>query len=318
MESPYLTRDEVAALLRCHRAPSRRVDKHIPPVKDHRTPSLPQGQVARMARKRSYQVYLPAAHGLRTTSGFRHGVAATTSASAQKILARLTAPPRSSTQKPSPGSDNRSGSLPGRAAAQMVAHWLASLEGPGGLDPRRSGPTRPRAPMVPLRRVGARDRPDQRRSARRSCRIGWARSPGPACARRQARCVGSCAGAKSRVAARGAGHLAAVTRTRHPTEGTPRRPAVTRGGGRAAGAPAGVEPAPDPHGAAFPVRAYVEFLYETGLRASTVELADPGQGRGTRVNGTLVLEDDQDGAQFRAHGAARAGPWRCWRAPRPK
>ena len=319
MESPYLTRDEVAALLVPPRTVSRRATSTSHQSK-YRRP-LPQGQVARMARKRGYQVTSPGATAYYVRfrhEGHRHNVSLRTEdpGEADRAAALIYAETISGQRQPQRSRYSRSRT----AAADGGA--LAGLAG----RPRRTRPAhaqdlrRPRAPMVPLRRVGARDRPDQRRvqdvpagsagrghpvqraqGGRRAARVPrWCKEQG-CCARCRTSLPSRAPGTRQkerRAVLLSPEEVAALLA--HLPEWSPR--------------PTRTEPRSS-------ASLHVEFLYETGLRAPTVERLIRGKAW-DQVGGTSCWRTTRtrrgSGARCRSRRAvalleehARRGRRRC-------
>ena len=252
-----------------------------------------------MARKRGYQVYLPggatASYYVRFRhEGHRHNVSLRTEdpGEADRAAALIYAETISGQRQP------QRVVTPVAPLPQMVAHWLASLEGPGGLDPRT---------LKTYETYG-----------RRWCRCdGWAHVTDLTSAECKTFLRDRLGEVTRSSVRKEAGALRGFLRwckeqgllREVPDISLPSRAPGTRQKERRAVLLSPEEvaallahlpewsPRPTRTGAAFPVRAYVEFLYETGLRASTVERLIRGKAwdRGWRH---LVLEDDQDKARF--------------------
>lgn len=174
---------------------------------------------------------------------------------------------------------------------ELVALWLASLEGPGGLDPRtlHSYLCYARAQWLPRwQRLGQLTAPALRGYVRERLRavtratvrkeasalrglLGWAREQDLLPEVPQVEIPRRAAGVRQR--------------TRQPVPLSPEEVAAV------------LAQLPDRAARGYPVRAYAEFLWETGLRASTVEAIAvpaswaPGQHE-------LLIDDEDDKARW--------------------
>ena len=252
-----------------------------------------------MARKRGYQVYLPGGatdsyylrfrhEGRRFNVSLRTGIPG----DAEKAAARIYAEAISGQWQPARTV------IPSAPLEGMVANWLGSSRGPGGLDPQT------------LKTYAS--------YGRRWCRRdGWAHVSDLTSAECKAFLRERLGDVTRSSVRKEAGALRGFLRwckeqdllREVPEVSLPARAPGTRQKERRAVVLSPEEVAallthlpewslrPTRTGAAFPVRAYVEFLYETGLRASTVERLVRGKAwdRGWKH---LVLDDDQDKARF--------------------